>query len=199
MTCEGLHNLNYSFQTPSTHTTSKPSGSFESLIVSRRSSIQWVTMIPSSDIFLSSVMSEGRILCNDVLLAAAGRWRRAKSVGTFATKAAANSSIEPQVFRLTWLVPFPYIGRRAIATAISRKPIEKRPMSERRLWRTLCETRAMNKAMVTYCLRDVFILISHGIGRMMSRISVTMFRVTNTINWTSALGHLPRIVVRPCL
>ena len=179
--------------------TSKPCGPFELLIVSRRSSIQWVTMIPSSDIFLNPAISEWRLLWNDVLSTMAGRWRRAKSVGTFATKAAANSSTDPQVLRLTWLVPFPYIGRRAIAMAISRNPIEKRPMSERRLWRILCETRAMNKVIVAYCLRDVFILISHGIGRIMSRISVTMFRVTNTINWTSACWHLPRIAVRSYL
>jgi hypothetical protein len=131
--CGGFHERNYSFQTCSTHMTSKPSGSFELLIVSRRSSIQWVTMIPSSDIFLNLAISEWRLWWNDVLSAGAGRWRRAKSVGTFATKAAANSSTDPQVLRLTWLVPFPYTGRRAIATAISRKPIEKRPISERRL------------------------------------------------------------------
>jgi hypothetical protein len=59
--------------------------------------------------------------------------RRANNVGTLATKAAAKASTEPHVLRFTWLVPFPYIGRRTMAMAMSKKPMENKPIRERRL------------------------------------------------------------------
>jgi hypothetical protein len=62
------------------------------------------------------------------------RRRSANSVGTLATNAAAKSSMEAQVLRLTWVVPKPqFIGSRTKAIAMTNSPTENIKISWRRL------------------------------------------------------------------
>lgn len=63
--------------------------------------------------------------------------------------------------------------------AMRRKPIEKRPIRERRLekvsWGTVEDGGA-------YCLRERFIPKSHGMGMTMRPKSVAILRATKVIN-----------------
>ncbi len=62
------------------------------------------------------------------------RFLNVNRVGTFATNAAKNPSMEPSVLRWVWLIPLLRTGSRQMVMMIRPIPIEKRPISCSRLF-----------------------------------------------------------------